>query len=83
MRSLAIALAATFIFTACSSQSTTPTASTSAAPVAKAAVKAPQCYDGDAGKFTEVGTSANISGVMVKCELTADDKAAQWMGKKH
>lgn len=82
MRSLFTALAVTFIFTACSSQTTTPAASTSAAP-AKAAAKAPQCYNGDASMFVDVGTSANISGVMVKCELTADGKAAQWMGKKH
>jgi hypothetical protein len=33
--------------------------------------------------FVDIGTSANISGVMVKCEPTADGKAAQWMGKKH
>ena len=78
MRSLLIALAATFLFAACSSQTTTPAASTSAAPA-----KAPQCYNGDTSMFVDAGTSANISGVMVKCELTADGKAAQWMGKKH
>jgi hypothetical protein len=33
--------------------------------------------------FVDIGTAANISGVMVKCEPTADGKAAQWMGKKH
>jgi hypothetical protein len=81
MRSLLIALAATFLVAACSSQTTTPAASANAAPAA--AAKAPQCYNGDASKFVDVGTTANISGVMVKCEATADGKAAQWMGKKH
>ena len=82
MRSLPVVIAASFLFAACSSQTTTPAASTSAAPV-KAAAKAPQCYNGDASMFVDVGTSASISGVMVKCEATADGKSAQWMGKKH
>ena len=83
MRSLPIVLATSFILAACSSQSTTPAASTNTAPVATTAAKAPQCYNGDAGKFTDVGTTANISGIAVKCELTGYGKGAQWMGKKH
>ena len=80
MRSLFILLAVTTALTACSSQSTTP-AATTAAPAAKSS--APQCYNGDAGKFVDVGTAASISGVNVTCEKTADGKGAQWMGKKH
>ena len=80
MRSLFILLAATAVLTACSSQTTAPAAQT-ATPAAIA--KAPQCYNGDTGKFVDVGTVASISGVNVSCEKTADGKAAQWMSKKH
>jgi FlaG/FlaF family flagellin (archaellin) len=81
MRSIIALLAATTVLAACSSQTTAPAASSSAAPVA--AAKAPQCYNGDASKFVDVGTAASISGVNVTCEKTADGKGAQWMGKKH
>lgn len=83
MRSLLIALAVTSVLAACSSTTTAPAASTSSASVAASTSKAPQCYNGDAGKFTEVGSTASISGVAVTCQLTADGKGAQWMGKKH
>ena len=82
MRLLLITLAATSILAACSSTTTAPAASTASAPVATSTTKAPQCYNGDDGKFTEVGTTASISGVAVTCQLTADGKGAQWMGKK-
>jgi Tfp pilus assembly protein FimV len=88
MRSTLLAIAATLTFTACASQTTAPAAATSApapapAAAAAAAPKAPQCYNGDAGMFVDVGTKASISGVAVTCEKTADGKGAQWMGKKH
>ena len=84
MRSTLLAIAATLTFTACASQTTAPAAATPApAPAAAAAPKAPQCYNGDAGAFVDVGTKASISGVAVTCEKTADGKSAQWMGKKH
>lgn len=44
---------------------------------------APQCYNGDDGKFYKVGEKASISGVAVVCEATADKKNAQWMTDKH
>lgn len=71
--------------TACASQAPTPTAAAPAATPAPAvaAVKAPQCWNGDAGKFESVGTAASISGVSVVCEKTSDGKNAQWNGKKH
>jgi hypothetical protein len=50
-----------------------------AAPVA---VKAPQCWSGDQGKFLDVGTKTTISGVAVECLATTDGKNAQWMGVK-
>lgn len=54
-------------------------------PVAQAAAaapaaKAPQCWNGDAGKFEDLGRQASISGVAVVCEKTSDGKNAQWMG---
>lgn len=79
MRSLIVLLATASLLAACSSQTTAP-ATQAAAP---AAAKMPQCYNGDAGKFVDVGTSASISGVNVTCEKTSDGKGAQWMGKKH
>jgi hypothetical protein len=47
------------------------------------ATQAPQCYNGDDGKFYKVGEKASISGVALICEATADKKNAQWMGVKH
>ena len=82
MRSTLLAIAATLTFTACASQTTAPAVATPA-PAPAAAPKAPQCYNGDAGAFVDVGTKASISGVAVTCEKTADGKGAQWMGKKH
>ena len=78
MRSL-IVVAAALVLSACATQTPAPAAATPA-PAAK---KAPQCWNGDAGKFEAVGTKATISGVSVTCEKTADGKNAQWMGKKH
>ncbi|MBV5336712.1 MAG: hypothetical protein J0653_01510 [Deltaproteobacteria bacterium] len=63
------------------SQSTAPAAAPTEAP--KPAVKAPQCYSSDHGKFFDAGSKVNISGVDVVCEKTSDGKNAQWMGKKH
>lgn len=83
MRSTLLAIAATLALTACASQTTAPVAATPAPTPAAAAPKAPQCYNGDAGMFVDVGTKASISGVAVTCEKTADGKGAQWMGKKH
>ena len=82
MRSTLLAIAATLTFTACASQTPAPEAA-KPAPAAAAAPKAPQCYNGDAGMFVDVGPKASISGVAVTCEKTADGKGAQWMGKKH
>ena len=67
--------------TACASQAPTPAAQPAAAASAPAA-KAPQCWNGDAGKFEDVGAKASISGVAVVCEKTSDGKSAQWMGAK-
>jgi hypothetical protein len=66
---------------ACASQSTPP--AQTAAPAAASAPKAPQCWNGDASQFMDVGSKASISGVAVTCEKTTDGKSAQWMGKKH
>ena len=65
--------------TACAGQTPAPAAPS---PVA-AAPKAPQCWNGDAGAFMDVGAKASISGVAVVCEKTSDGKNAQWMGAKH
>ncbi len=78
MRSL-IVVAAALVLSACATQTPAPAAATPA-PAAK---KAPQCWNGDAGKFENVGTKTKISGVAVECKLTSDGKAAQWMGTKH
>lgn len=80
MRSLIIAAALALTLTACATQTTPPAAAPAAAPAP--AVKVPQCYNGDAGKFEPVGTMAAISGVKVVCEKTSDGKNAQWMGVK-
>lgn len=78
MRYLIIAVAVSLL-SACASQSAPPAAAS--APAAEK--KAPQCWNGDAGKFENVGTKTSISGVMVECKTTSDGKAAQWMGAKH
>jgi hypothetical protein len=69
---------------ACASQAPAPSpAPAPSAAVAPApAAKAPQCWNGDASKFMDVGTKAAISGVEVVCEKTSDGKNAQWMGAK-
>lgn len=85
MRSLLIAAAVALTLTACATQSTPPAAApapAAAAAPAPAAKAAPQCYNGDSGKFEAVGTMATISGVKVVCEKTSDGKNAQWMGVK-
>ena len=51
-------------------------------PKSAPAPKAPQCYNGDSGKFEAIGTVTAISGVKVVCEKTSDGKNAQWMGVK-
>ena len=75
MRNFLMVSAVALGLTACATQ--TP------APAPAAAAPAPQCWNGDAGAFVAVGTQAEISGVKVTCEKTADGKNAQWMGKKH
>jgi hypothetical protein len=88
MRHLIIAAAVALTLTACATQSPQPVAApapAAAAPAAAApapAPKAPECYNGDAGKFEAVGTVSSISGVKVVCEKTADGKNAAWMGIK-
>jgi hypothetical protein len=83
MRSL-IALATVALLTACASQAPAPApAKAEAAPAAPAAKKAPQCWNGDANAFQDVGTKTTLSGVAVECKPTSDGKAAQWMGAKH
>jgi len=81
MRSFLLVSAAALGLTACASQTTAPVPA--AQPAAAPAAKAPECWNGDAGKFESVGTTASISGVQVTCEKTSDGKNAQWMGKKH
>lgn len=70
---------------ACAGQSPSPspTLATAPTPAQNAAPKAPQCWNGDAGKFVAIGVTETISGVVVVCEKTSDGKNAQWMGKKH
>lgn len=83
MRSFLLTSAIALGLTACASQSTPPAqASATPAPAAAAAPKAPQCYNGDTGKFDAVSTMTSISGVKVVCEKTSDGKNAQWMGVK-
>jgi hypothetical protein len=77
MRSL-FAIAAITLLSACASQTPAPVpAKAEATPAAK---KAPQCWNGDAGAFQDVGTKTTVSGVAVECKPTSDGKAAQWMG---
>lgn len=87
MRSFLLVSAAALGLAACASQSTPPAkpavAPAAASTAVAAAPKAPQCWNGDASAFQDVGTKATISGVAVTCEKTADGKNAQWMGKKH
>ena len=85
MRNFLMISAAALGLSACASQTPAPAVSAPAAPAASAApaAPAPQCWNGDAGAFMAVGTQAEISGVKVTCEKTADGKSAQWMGKKH
>ncbi|HLO63016.1 MAG TPA: hypothetical protein VK165_08625 [Azonexus sp.] len=68
--------------TGCATQTPAPApADKPAAPAAATPTnKAPQCWNGDAGKFEDVGSRASISGITVVCEKTADGKNAQWMG---
>ncbi|OHC66559.1 MAG: hypothetical protein A2040_01100 [Rhodocyclales bacterium GWA2_65_19] len=85
MRSLLIAAAVALSLTACATQSTPPApaaAPAAAAAPAPAPKAAPQCYNGDSGKFEAIGTVTMISGVKVVCEKTSDGKSAQWMGVK-
>ncbi len=79
MRSLlAITVASAAVsLSACATQTPAPAAPTAAEK------KAPQCWNGDQGKFQDVGTKTTISGVAVECKPTSDGKAAQWMGAKH
>ncbi len=72
----AIALGLTGCATQAPAPADKPLAPTAAAP----APKAPQCWNGDAGKFEDVGSKASISGVVVVCEKTSDGKNAHWMG---
>jgi hypothetical protein len=76
-----IIVAAALALSACATQTPPPAASTPAP--AAAAKKAPQCWNGDLGKFQDVGTKTTLSGVAVECKPTTDGKAAQWMGAKH
>ena len=85
MRSLLIAAAVALTMTACATQSPPPApapAPAAAAAPAPAPKAAPQCYNGDSGKFEAIGTVTMISGVKVVCEKTSDGKSAQWMGVK-
>jgi ABC-type glycerol-3-phosphate transport system substrate-binding protein len=72
MRSFLVVSAAALGLSACAGQP---------APAA-AAPKALRCWNGDAGKFMDVGSQASISGVPVNCEKTSDGKSAQWMGQR-
>ena len=84
MRAFLATSAVALGLSACASQAPAPApAEKPAAPAAAApAPKAPQCWNGDASKFEDVGTTASISGVTVVCEKTTDGKNAQWMGVK-
>ncbi len=81
MRSL-IVIAIAVALTACSTQPE-KIAAPAAAPAPAVAKKAPQCWSGDASKFFDVGAKEKVSGVAVECKLTADGKAASWVGAKH
>lgn len=66
--------------TGCATQNPVPAEKPVAPAAAAPAPKAPQCWNGDAGKFEDIGNQASISGVTVVCEKTTDGKNAQWMG---
>lgn len=85
MRSLFSVAVVSLLLSACASQATPPAqpAAASAPAVVAAAPKAPQCWNGDAGKFEAVGVKTKISGVEVVCKPTSDGKNAQWMGAGH
>lgn len=79
-----VAAVLTLTLTACASQSIPPAKPAAAAPaVAAATPQAPQCWNGDSGKFEAVGVKSKISGVEVVCQPTSDGKNAQWMGAGH
>lgn len=82
MRSLIIAAALALTLSACATQSTPPAAVPVAAAAPAPAAKAPECYNGDSGKFEVLGTVAAISGIKVVCEKTSDGKSASWVGVK-
>jgi len=83
MRSLIVATTVAMTLTACATQPTPPAAAPALAPAAAAPVqKAPECFNGDSGKFEAVGAIASISGVKVVCEKTSDGKNASWVGMK-
>jgi hypothetical protein len=87
MRSLILAATLGLALTACATQSTPPAAApvpatATAAPAPAPAPKAPECYNGDSGKFEALGAEAAISGVKVVCEKTSDGKNASWVGVK-
>lgn len=83
MRTLLV-IAAALALSACATQTPAPApAASTPTPAPAAEKKAPQCWNGDLGKFQEVGAKATISGVAVECKVTSDGKSAQWMGAKH
>lgn len=83
MRSFLATSAVALGLSACATQSPVPPAQPATpAPTSAAPVPAPQCWNGDADRFENVGTPATISGVAVRCEKTSDGKNAQWMGVK-
>lgn len=59
------------------------TAPNTGTPATPTAAKAPQCWNGDAGVFQDMGSKATISGIAVTCKATSDGKNAQWMGGGH
>lgn len=77
-----LAVSLTTLLAACASAPQTPAAP--AAPAAKADVPAaaPQCYNGDDGKFYPAGNTAQIAGVNVICKASGDGKSATWHGAK-
>lgn len=83
IQSFLLASATALGLVACAGQSLAPSPTTATAAAQNAAVPiAPQCWNGDAGKFVAVGVTETISNVVVVCEKTSDGKNAQWMGKK-
>ena len=81
MRSLLLVAVSALTLAACASQSPAP-APAPAKPAAATPAKAPQCYSGDHGKFFDIGSRTEISGVDVVCQPTSDGKGGQWMGAK-